>query len=120
MEHKASQSLPALQAPAFEPGQSSSFEALAPRSIFRSACARGPAGVHRRAFLKRATAFDTTGRHPMPHRCSRHRLSTRSTQRAVVFALLGSTRALAHRLGTALDIRSGVDPCESMALRIQN
>ena len=56
----------------------------------------------------------------MPHRCFRHRLSTRSTQRAVVFALLGSTRAPAHKLGTALDIRSGADPCESMALRIQN
>ena len=30
-----------------------------PRGLFRSACARGPAGVHRQAFLKRATAFDT-------------------------------------------------------------
>lgn len=30
-----------------------------PRGLLRSACARGPAGVHRQAFLKRATAFDT-------------------------------------------------------------
>lgn len=30
-----------------------------PRGLLRSACARGPFGVYRRAFLKRATAFDT-------------------------------------------------------------
>jgi hypothetical protein len=44
----------------------------------------------------------------------------RFTHRAVVFAFFGSPRALAHKLVTALDFRSGVDPRERMALRIQN
>jgi hypothetical protein len=60
-----------------------------------------------------------SGRHPMPYRCSRHPLSTRSTHRTAVFAFLGSPCALAHELDTALDPRSGADPCERMALRIQ-
>ena len=70
--------------------------------------------------LKRATDNRAPGRHPMPCPCSRHPLSTRSTQRAVVFALLGSPRAFAHTLDTALDFRSGADPCEWMTLRFQN
>jgi hypothetical protein len=46
--------------------------------------------------LKRATANRAPGRHPMPCPCSRHPLSTRCTQRAVVFAPLGSPRAFAQ------------------------
>lgn len=62
----------------------------------------------------------TLCRHPMPIRCSRPPSSTRSTHRAAVFALVGSPHDLARQLDTALDIRSGVDPCEWMALRISN
>ncbi len=39
--------------------------------------------------LKRTTSNRAPGRHPMPCPCSRHPLSTRFTQRAVVFAPLG-------------------------------
>ena len=46
--------------------------------------------------LKRATDNRAPGRHPMPCPCSRHPLSTRCTQRAVVFAPLGSPRAFAQ------------------------
>jgi len=57
LEQKASQSLPALQAPVSNRiGRCPSRHR--PRGLLRSARARGPAGVHRRAFLKRATAFD--------------------------------------------------------------
>ena len=91
---KASQSLPALQAPA--PSRCSPRPLRRRRrGLLRRACARGPAGVHCRAFLKRATAFD----HPIGtrcHLCSRHPLSTRSTHRAAVFAFLGSPHDLAH------------------------
>ncbi len=118
-EPKASQSLPALQAPVSN-RNSRSPGGGGPEVVLRSACARGFAGVHRRAFRETRHRLRSPGRHPMPHRCSRHHLSTRSTQRAVVFALMGSPLASAHRLGTALDFRSGADPCESMALRIQN
>ena len=118
-EPKASQSLRALQAPVSN-RNSRSPGGGGPEVFRRSACARGPAGVHRRAFREARHRLRSPGRHPMPHRCSRHHPSTRSTQRAVVFALMGSPLASAHRLGTALDFRSGADPCESMALRIQN
>ncbi|MDO8778241.1 MAG: hypothetical protein Q7K57_57905, partial [Burkholderiaceae bacterium] len=72
------------------------------------------------AFPETRHGFRAPGRHLMPYPCSRHPLSTRYTQRAVVFASLGSPRVPAHKLGTALDFRSGVDPYEWMALRIQN
>jgi hypothetical protein len=76
----------------------------------------GIASVHHWAFFETHHSFRSHGRHLMPYPCSRHPLSKRSTQRAVVFAFLGSPRVLAHKLGTALDFRSGVDPCEWMAL----
>jgi len=47
-------------------------------------------------------------------------LSMRSSPRTVVFAFLGSPCVPAHQLCTALDFRSGADPCEWMVLRIQN
>ena len=61
---KASQSLPALQAPAQSRCSHRPLRRRR-RGLLRRACARGPAGVHRRAFLKRATAFD----HPIGTRC---------------------------------------------------
>ena len=78
------------------------------------------AGVHRRAFPETRHHARSTGRHLMPHRCPRPPLSMRFTHRAVVFASLGSPRALAHKLDTTLHFRSGVDPCERMALQMQN
>lgn len=56
-ERKASQSLPALRAPVLNRKQLSPLRRQ-PRGLFRRACARGLTGVHRRAFLKRAAAFD--------------------------------------------------------------
>ncbi len=71
----------------------------------------------RRAFLKRATAFD-------PLVGTRCRLLFPPFLRARVsrtarlcLPLMGSPRDTARQLDTALDIRSGVDPCERMALR---
>jgi hypothetical protein len=108
-----------LKPPALEPGTASARRGAGPEDFF---VVHVPVARRRSSPCVPETrhCLRHPGRHPMPHPCSRHRLSTRSTQRAVVFALLGSTRAPAHRLGTALDIRSGADPCESMALRIQN
>ena len=61
------------------------------------------------------------GRYLMPRSRSRRHVSKRcSTPRAVVLALMGSLLALAHTLDTALDFRSGADPCERTALRIQD
>ena len=56
-ERKASQSLPALRAPVLNRKQLSPLRRQ-PRGLFRRACARGLAGMHCRAFLKRAAAFD--------------------------------------------------------------
>ena len=118
-EPKASQSLPALEAPI------SNRQCRRPRGggpevfLVVQVAVTWPAFIAGRS-LKRATANRAPGRHPMPCTCSRHPLSTRSTQRAVVFALMGSPLAPAHRLDTALDFRSGADPCEWMALRLQN
>jgi len=69
--------------------------------------------------LKHATVIAKTSRYLIPH-SSRHPLSTRSTHRAVVFASLGSPLAFAHEFDTALEIRSGVDPCEWMAPNLSN
>ena len=57
MEQKASQSLPALQAPVLNRYSRRPWGG-SPEVFFVEHVHRGLAGIHRRAFLKRATAFD--------------------------------------------------------------
>ena len=109
-KRRRSRYLPLKSGP--EPDWPTPWRWLALRSIRRSP--RGLASVHRWAFLKRATAFEQAVRHDAAPRL-RHPLSTRYAAR-VVFASLGSPRAPTHKLCTALDFRSGVDPSERMAL----
>jgi hypothetical protein len=72
------------------------------------------------ALPKRAMVFE----HAVGTRCRTAvpaiPLSMRSTHRTAVFVFLGSPCDFAHELDTALDFRSGADPCEWLALRIQN
>ena len=116
-EQKASQSLPALEA--LVPNRQCRHPRGGGPEVFLVVHVPGFSCDHRRALLKRTKANRAPSRHPMPCHCSRHPLSTRSTQRAAVFALLGSPRAFAHKLDTALDFRSGANPYEWMALRLQ-
>jgi len=90
------------------------------RGLSRSASRRGLTSVHRRALPEAQHGQQSTrpalDAAPVPAIL----WARGSPQRAVVFALLGSPRAFAHQLDTALDFRSGADPCEWMALRLQN
>ena len=71
MEQKASQSLPALQAPVLEPDLAVALEASAQR-IIRRACTTGLASVPTLGAPEARHGLRASSRHPMPHRCSRH------------------------------------------------
>ena|GEM_PF-3193933 len=77
--------------------------------FFRSATPCGLASTFRWAFPETRHGFRAPGRHLMPHPCSRHPLSTRFTQRAVVFAIVWlparSRSQTRHRPG--LSVRGG-------------
>lgn len=117
---EASQSSPALEARP-RAGAAATLEVVGPEVSRRSAWTIDPASACRWALLEARRGRRSPGRYLMPRSRSRYHVSKRcSTPRAVVLALMGSLLALAHTLDTALDIRSGVDPCEWMALRIQD
>lgn len=72
------------------------------------------------ALLKRVVAVVTgpalDAEFPIPS-SPEHALFNAARSRACP---MGSLLALAQTLGTALDFRSGVDPCQRMTLRIQD
>lgn len=115
---KASQSLPAPAAPALS-RSGHRPRGDGPEVSLRRAWAFDRASFHDWALQKRVKAVDfrtgTRCRFPIPpspeHACC--------TLQAVVIAPMGSPLVLAQTLDTALDIRSGAAPCESMALRTQ-
>ena len=117
---EALQSLPALDVPVLNRRHDHRTRGGGPRLLPTKPvatslrpCQRSHAGRTRCAVRLSSTWCGTRGRPPAPAIPS----STRSTQRAAVLAPQGLPARPPRQLDTALDFRSGVDPCERMALR---
>ena len=117
-EQKASQSLPAFQATVLNRrsrhprGDGPEVMFVVPLPVALPAFVAGRSKRRATASITRS-APDAVSRprHPVEHAFH--------ASRGCV-CLPGSPRARAHRLDTALHFRSGADPCEWMASRIQN